>query len=140
VWGHPGSAFGFQSTFLVVPERGAVLAGLTNAGTGAKALYEIEEAFLAEAIGATRPAPSFVDLPRDALGPLAGTYANGDERFEVRAAPGGIVVSAEGAEVFLRPLGPRLFEAPDGPFVRERIAFPRDGLARFGSRLAERVR
>ena len=34
VWGHPGSYGGFQSSLLVVPERGAVFAGLTNSSTG----------------------------------------------------------------------------------------------------------
>jgi CubicO group peptidase (beta-lactamase class C family) len=139
VWGHPGSYGGFQSSFLLVPDRGAVFAGLTNAFNGANALYEIEDAFFAQVVGAARPATPFVELPAGAVEPFAGTYANSDESFEVRAAPGGIVVRVEGEEIHLRPVGPRLFQVPDGPYVRERIAFPRDGLARLGSRLAERV-
>jgi CubicO group peptidase (beta-lactamase class C family) len=140
VWGHPGSYGGFQSSFLVVPDRGAVFAGLTNAANGAKALYEIEDAFFADVIGAARPETPFVELPREAVEPFAGTYANSDESYDVRAVPDGVVVTAEGEEIHLRPVGPRLFQVPEGPHVRERIAFPHDGLARFGSRLAARVR
>jgi CubicO group peptidase (beta-lactamase class C family) len=139
VWGHPGSFGGFQSSFLVVPDRRAVFVGLTNSGNGAKALYELEDAFFEQAIGATRPETPFIELPREAMEQFAGTYANSDETYEVRAAADGIVVAAEGEELHLRPVGPRLFQAPDGPYVRERIGFPRDGLGRFGSRLAERA-
>ncbi|HET7137030.1 MAG TPA: serine hydrolase domain-containing protein [Gaiellaceae bacterium] len=139
VWGHPGSYGGFQSSFLLVPDRGAVFVGLTNAFNGGKALYELEDAFFEQTVGATRPATPFVELPSGAVEAFGGTYANSDEAFEVRATPGGIVVKVEGEEVHLRPIGPRLFQVPDGPYVRERIAFPREGLARLGSRLAERV-
>jgi CubicO group peptidase (beta-lactamase class C family) len=138
VWGHSGSYGGFQSSFLVVPGRRAVFAGLTNAGNGAKALYEVEDAFFAATIGSPRPATAFVELPPAEVAAFAGSYANSDERYEVRAADGGIVVLAEGEEVRLRPVGPRTFEVPDGPYVRERIGFPRDGFARLGSRLAVR--
>ncbi|HEU5361973.1 MAG TPA: serine hydrolase domain-containing protein [Gaiellaceae bacterium] len=139
VWGHSGSYGGFQSSFLVVPRRGAAFAGLTNASNGAKALYEIEDAFFLEAVGSARPATPFVELPREAVAPFAGRYANSDESYDVRTAPDGIVVTAEGDDVHLRPIGPRLFQVPDGPYVRERIAFPREGLARLGGRLAARV-
>jgi CubicO group peptidase (beta-lactamase class C family) len=138
-WGHPGSYGGFESSLLVVPGRGAVFAGLTNASNGAKALYELEDAFFEQAIGSARPETPFVELRAEAIEPFVGTYANSDERFEVGTARGGIVVEAEGEEVHLRPVGPRTFQVPDGPHVRERIGFPRDGFARLGSRLAARV-
>jgi|SRR5579884_1077884 len=138
VWGHSGSYGGFQSSLLVVPERAAVFAGLTNASNGAKALYELEDAFFEQAIGVARPATSFVELPSEAIAALAGTYANSDERYDVRPDGDGIVVLVAGQEIRARPVDPRTFEAPDGPFVRQRIAFPRDGFARLGS-LAERV-
>jgi CubicO group peptidase (beta-lactamase class C family) len=139
VWGHPGSYGGFQSSFLVVPARTAVFVGLTNASNGAKALYEIEDAFFEQAVGTARPEAPFVELPAQTIAAFAGTYANADERYEVRPAPDGVVVVAGGEEVRARPVGPRTFQVPDGPYVRERIAFPRDGFSRLGSRLAERV-
>jgi CubicO group peptidase (beta-lactamase class C family) len=139
VWGHAGSYGGFQSSFLLVPDRGAVFAGLTNASNGAKALYELEDAFFEQVLGSARPKTAFVELPRAATEAFAGSYANSDERYDVTAVDGGVVVTAEGEEVRLRPVGPRTFQVPDGPYVRERIAFPRDGFARLGSRLAARV-
>ncbi len=139
VWGHPGSYGGFQSSLLVVPEAGAVFVGLTNAGNGAKALNEIENAFFDEVLGARRSLPTFVDLPEEHLVRYAGWYANSDVTAEIRAVPGGLVLSADGEDAFLRPLDDRRFEVPDGPHVRERIDFPRDGFARLGSRLAARV-
>lgn len=139
VWGHAGSYGGFQSSFLLVPDRGAVFAGLTNASNGAKALYELEDAFFEQVLGSARPETPFVELPRAATEAFAGSYANSDERYDVTAVDGGVVVTAEGEEVRLRPVGPRTFQVPDGPYVRERIAFPRDGFARLGSRLAARV-
>jgi hypothetical protein len=42
-------------------------------------------------------------------------------------------------EVFLRPIGDRRFQVPDGPHVRDRIDFPREGFVRLGGRLAARV-
>ena len=139
VWGHPGSYGGFQSSFLLVPDRGAVFVGLTNASNGAKALYELEDAFFELTVGSKRLETPFVELPAETLSAHAGSYANGDESYEVRAAAGGLVVAAEDEEVQFRPVGPRIFQAPDGPHIRERIGFPRDGFARLGSRLAERV-
>jgi hypothetical protein len=59
---------------------------------------------------------------------------------EIHAARGGLVLSSAGDEAFLRPLDERRFEVADGPRVRERIDFPREGFARLGSRLAARVR
>ena len=139
VWGHPGSYGGFQSSLLLVPDRGAVFAGLTNAETGAKALFDVENAFFDEVLGARRKLPTFVELSDEQLARYAGSYSNSDLTAEIRAAPGGLVLSADGEEAFLRPLDDRRFEVPDGPHVRERLDFPRDGFARLGSRLAARV-
>lgn len=139
VWGHPGSYGGFQSSLLLVPDAGAVFVGLTNAETGAKALFDVENAFFDEVLGARRKLPVFVELPDEQLARYAGSYANSDLTAEIHAAPGGLVLSADGEEAFLRPLDDRRFEVPDGPHVRERLDFPRDGFARLGSRLATRV-
>jgi CubicO group peptidase (beta-lactamase class C family) len=139
VWGHTGSYEGFQSSLLVVPDAQAVFVGLTNSGFGAKALYDVEQAFFDEALGARRNLPTFVHLPDEQLARFAGRYENCDAAAEIRAAPGGLVLTVADDEAFLRPIGERRFQVPDGPHVRERIDFPRDGLVRLGSRLAARV-
>jgi CubicO group peptidase (beta-lactamase class C family) len=139
VWGHTGSYDGFQSSLLLVPDRSAVFAGLTNSGVGGKALYDVEDAFLERVVGARRPRPAFVDLAPAVRERYSGSYANSDGRYEVRVAGDGLAVTADGDEVALLPLDGQTFEVPSGPHVRERVDFPLPGLGRFGSRLAERV-
>jgi CubicO group peptidase (beta-lactamase class C family) len=139
VWGHSGSYGGFQSQLLLVPDAGAAFAGLTNSGSGAKALYEVEQAFFDDVLGARRLLSPFVELPEAELAGLAGRYANSDAVAEVRPEGGGLVLAVDGEELFFRPIGRRRFQVPDGPHVRERIDFPRDGFVRLGSRLAVRV-
>jgi CubicO group peptidase (beta-lactamase class C family) len=139
VWGHPGSFGGFQSQLLLVPDARAVFVGLTNSESGAKALYEVENAFFDDVVGAGRTLPPFVEVADEELVACAGRYENSDAVAEIRAADGGLVLATAGEELFLRPLGNGRFRAPDGPHVRERIDFPRDGFVRLGSRLAARV-
>jgi CubicO group peptidase (beta-lactamase class C family) len=139
VWGHSGSYGGFQSQLLLVPDAAAVFVGLTNSGVGAKALYEIENAFFEHVLGAERTLPPFVELPDDRLAAYAGRYANSDATAEIRAEGGRLVLVVDGEEMFLLPIGERRFRVPEGPHVRERIDFPRDGLVRLGSRIAVRV-
>lgn len=139
VWGHPGSYGGFQSQLLLVPDARAVFVGLTNSELGAKALYDVENAFFDEVLGARRILAPFVEVADEDLAACAGRYANSDATADIRPAHGGLVLAAAGEELFLRPLGGGRFRVPDGPHVRERIDFPRDGLVRLGSRLAARV-
>jgi len=139
VWGHTGSYGGFQSQLLLVPDADSVFVGLTNSGSGAKALYDVEQAFFDRAIGSRRVPAPFVDLSEETLGRYEGRYANSDAVAAIRAEAGGLVLEVDGEEVFVRPIGEARFRVPDGPHVRERIDFPRDGLVRLGSRLAARV-
>jgi len=139
VWGHPGSYGGFQSQLLLVPDARAVFVGLTNSGTGAKALYDIEQSFFDGVLGARRVLPPFVALPDEELARYAGRYANSDADAEIRVESGGLVLAVDDEEMFLRPIGEHRFQVPHGPHVRERIDFPRDGLVRLGSRLAARI-
>jgi CubicO group peptidase (beta-lactamase class C family) len=139
VWGHSGSYGGFQSQLLLVPDADAVLVGLTNSGLGAKALYDVEQAFFAEVLGTSRVLSPFVELPTETLAKYAGRYGNSDAEAEIRAEAGGLVLAIDGEELFLRPIGEARFRVPDGPYVRDRIDFPRDGFVRLGSRLAARV-
>lgn len=139
VWGHSGSYGGFQSQLLLVPGARAVFAGLTNSGSGAKALYDVEQAFFDHVVGARRVLRPFVELTDEQLAPFAGRYANSDAAAEIRVDSGGLALRVGDDELFLRPIGDRIFRVPDGPYVRDRIDFPREGLVRLGSRLAARV-
>jgi hypothetical protein len=139
VWGHGGSYGGFQSSLLLVPDRRAVFAGLTNGSLGAKALYDLEAAFFEDVVGEVRREPIPVDLPQAVLDSYAGSYANSDDHYEVRAVPGGLVVTLEGDEYPARAIGKRTFEVTEGDAIRDRFDFPVEGFGRFGSRLAERV-
>ena len=143
VWGHLGSAFGFQSSFLVVPDRGVVFAGLTNSGGGARALAEVEQLWLERVLGARRTRRETVDLPPAALAALAGTYASGETRVVVSPGGDGLLVDVadrlEQVEVSARPIGPRRFEVVGGEFDGDRFDFPLDRFARFGSRLLPQV-
>ncbi len=141
VWGHGGSYGGFQSSFLVVPEREAVFVGLTNASTGSKALRQIEDAFFREAIGETRRDPPFRKLTAAEYGGLAGTYENTGNRYDV-AYPDesdGLLVTFADDEMIGLALDEHLFQVPVGDHVGERFDFPREGFGRFSGRLADRV-
>jgi CubicO group peptidase (beta-lactamase class C family) len=139
VWGHGGSFGGFQTSLLLVPERQAVFAGLTNSSLGSKALYEIENAFFDRLLGVPRPEPAGIDLPATVRDGFTGSYANSDGWFEVGLAPGGLAVTFEDGEFPARSIGETTFEITEGDRIRERFDFPLEGFGRFGSRLAERV-
>lgn len=135
-WGHPGSYGGFETSLLAVPARRAVFAGLTNSSEGRAALDELTDAFFERAVGRRRRVAPFVELPASILETFAGTYASTDARYEVEPANGGLVVRVGGEDHVVRPIAERTFRVVD---ARDRVDFPRDGLARFGSRLAKRV-
>jgi hypothetical protein len=90
-------------------------------------------------LGARRVLQPFVELPDEELAQYAGSYANSDAAGEIRVESGGVVLAIDGDELYLRPIGKSRFQVPDGPHVRDRIDFPRDGFVRLGSRLAARL-
>jgi CubicO group peptidase (beta-lactamase class C family) len=139
VWGHGGSWGGFQSILLLVPERDAVFAGLTNASLGGKALRLVEDAFLEQAIGSRRVEPPYRKLDLSAFASFAGTYENSDGRYVVEPAGDGLLVHVAGEELIGLPLDEQTFRVPLGKHVGERFDFPRDGILRFGGRLAARA-
>jgi CubicO group peptidase (beta-lactamase class C family) len=143
VWGHPGSAFGYQASFLLVPDRGAVFAGLTNSGSGAQALAELEELWLQRLLGAGRSRAEPVQLPAAVLASFAGTYANAQTTVTVTVEGDGVVaevVDGTGTVTLTaRPIGPRRCEVVGGDFARARFDFPLYGFARVGSVLLPRV-
>ena len=143
VWGHGGSHSGFQSSFLLVPDRGAVFAGLTNSGVGARALAEIEDLWLERVVGARRGRHETVELPLESLAAFAGTYANDETTATVSVGdPGLLAEVVEDVGTFAlaaRPIGERRFEIAGGPFDGDRFDFPLEGFARVGNRLLPRV-
>jgi CubicO group peptidase (beta-lactamase class C family) len=139
VWGHSGSYGGFQSSLLTVPSHDAVFAGVTTSAYGSKALRLVEDVFFEHVVGGRRSTPRFVHAEDGELERYAGTYVNSDRSFDVEAAGDGLVVHADGEEIVGLKIAERTFAVPTGLHVGERFDFPRDGLARFGSRLAVRA-
>jgi CubicO group peptidase (beta-lactamase class C family) len=139
VWGHSGSYGGFQSSLLTVPSHGAVFAGVTSSGRGAKALRIVEDAFFEHVLGSRREPPRFLSPAAGELEALSGTYENNDSRYVVEPAGEGLAVQLDDGEHVALKIGERTYSIPTGLHVGERLDFPRDGLGRFGSRLAERV-
>lgn len=145
VWGHNGSYGGFQSSLLLVPERGLAFAGLTNSGRGKQALRDIENLWFERVLGTGRRlAPTF-GLSAAELAPFAGGYANSDTEATVTVDGNGLAAAfvdrntGDQSGVSARPVGPRTFEIVGGDYDRDRFDFPRDGFARFAGRLAGRV-
>jgi CubicO group peptidase (beta-lactamase class C family) len=156
VWGHRGSNGGFESSLLLVPERGLGFAGLTNAGNGSLVLRALEDELFERALGARRPVPAPVDLPRSALELLAGRYVHPELEADIAVAPGGAGLLLEVVETdartgrpgaairaLARPIGAREFAVAGGPRDGSRFDFvPAEDAPRFVrlfSRLAERA-
>jgi CubicO group peptidase (beta-lactamase class C family) len=139
VWGHGGSYGGFESSLLVVPDRDAVFAGLTNASRGSKALRTIEDEFFERLLGARRRVPEVIELPVDAREAFTGSFANSDGWIEVALSETGLTVTLDEGEFPAQAIDERTFEITSGEHIHERFDFPLEGFGRFGSRLAERV-
>jgi len=141
IWKHDGSYGGFQSSFLLVPEREAVFVGLTNSSLGTKALRQIEDEFFRRVVGEPRAPRVHRKLAPEEYARFAGVYENGDGRHEVLYpdASDGVVLVEEGVEYIGLALDERTFEIAVGERLGDRFDFPRDGFGRFGSRLARRV-
>ena len=142
VWGHAGSHSGFQSQLLLVPDRDAVFAGLTNSGRGKLALREIEDLWFERVVGARRSVRPTLELAQADLAAVAGVYENGESTAAVRPGGSGLIVEFSGGEgrveMTARAIGPRMFEVVGGDYDRDSFDFPRPGLARFGSLLVRR--
>lgn len=139
VWGHGGSYGGFQSSFLVVPDRDAAFAGLTNSGRGKLALRELEDVFFEQVIGERRRVPQTVELPAAAREAFVGSYANSEGSSEVSLRGEGLAVAFEDGVHPARAIAARTFEITEGDRIRERFDFPLPGFGRFSSRLAVRI-
>lgn len=148
VAGHGGSYGGFQSSLLLLPERGAVVAGLTNSGLGGQALRIVEDELLERLVGTGRTPPPTVALDAAELESLAGRYRQPELELDVSPAPGGLELRlrdtrGEHEPVHARPVGGREFQVENGQAAGHRFDFVlgdrRPRFVRFASRLAERV-
>jgi CubicO group peptidase (beta-lactamase class C family) len=97
-FGHDGNAMGTACHLRADPASGTVVGFTSNAGNGTALWHDVAEA-LAGVLGV--PVPGAVAWhpgpPVPTPGGCAGTYANGDTRYEVAAATdGGLTVSVDG--------------------------------------------
>jgi hypothetical protein len=139
VWGHTGSYGGFEASLLSVPDRGAIFVGLANAERGRRALRALEDRFFELAIGARRAVPVYEDADPGELAAWAGVYENGDGRYVVEPSGANLVIRHQDGAGVGRKIGPTTFAFATGEWAGNRFDFPREGFARFGSRLASRV-
>jgi CubicO group peptidase (beta-lactamase class C family) len=141
---HPGSVAGYQSLLLLLPEKRAAFAALSNSSRGRAAIRDVLERL---GLG-PKPRPDR-RLPHDELAAFAGRYVG--QGFELEIVPDDGWLRLESAEVNpltgethvnpserARPVGDREFEIVDGESRGDRFNFPRDGFVCVGP-LATRV-
>jgi CubicO group peptidase (beta-lactamase class C family) len=135
---HSGSAAGFESLLLLVPEEGFGLAALSNSGRGAAAIRELLERLELGSAGA----PDFTLAPEQ-LAAFRGIYSA--DGLEVEVVPEGgrlsVTVTYLGPfsgknvaypPVLARPVAEREFEVLEAELRGERLTFPRDGFVCLG--------
>ena len=141
---HPGSAAGFQSLLLLVPDEQLALAALANSSRGNVAIRG-----LLERLDLARETVADATVREEELAAIVGVYRGQGYEAAVRREQGRLVVELVEVDPFreervvypplrARPVGPREFELEDGDWRGERIDFPRPGLMRYGV-LAEKV-
>lgn len=141
---HGGSAAGYESLLLLVPDDGIAFAALSNSSRGGAAIRDVREQ-----LGLGQQELADAPLPAADLRALAGRYAGQGTELWIAEAHGRLRVALTEVDPFTgrsnvypsvlaRPVGPREFEIEDGEWRGERFDFPRDGLVCMGS-LAARV-
>jgi hypothetical protein len=142
---HGGSALGYESLLLLVPDEGLALAVLTNSSRGDVAIRGI-----LETLGLGPDEPSAISLAEDELRALAGRYRGQANETTVTALDDGLRLRiveldpfgedrVEHPPLVVVPVGPRDFVVRDGDLRGERIDFPGRRWIRVGGMLAERV-
>ena len=153
LWGHNGAYRGFESRFLLEPERRFAFVGLANASESGAALDDILDEALERVLGTRRPRPPTVRVRPAELELLAGRYVQPELEVALRAEDGGFRVDVERVDVATgevssdpvaraRPIGRRLFEVEKGTRGPRFDFHPESGrprFVRFESRLAERL-
>ena len=136
---HTGSAFGFQSLLVLIPEQQWAFVGLTNSSRGSPAIRDV-----VRRLGRGTEPPQTVVLDAEQLRAFAGTYRGPGFEVEIAAHEDGLWVEetatnfATGAvtrqpRARARPIGEREFEVVEGDDDGARFDFPRDGLVRFAA-------
>ena len=140
VWGHVGSYGGFQSSLLVVPDRDAVFAGLTNSSHGEQALRELEDVFFERVLGARRAFRRRSSCPARCSSRSPAPTRRATSGWRSRCAESGLVVGFEGSTFATRAIGPGASSrSPRASTRRTRFDFPLEGFGRFGASSLERV-
>ena len=123
VWGWDGLISGSRAVLRLVPQQHGAVVLLTNGSTG-RALYRsLFPILLAAWFGVTMPALRLEPSPNEAgdLARYAGVYAWPDQRWEVTAGDGHLVMEHDGAAMPALPLDDRTFlvdaDDPDNPTV-----------------------
>jgi CubicO group peptidase (beta-lactamase class C family) len=141
---HAGSAAGYQSLLLLVPDERLAFVGLTNSSRGAAAIRDV----LAH-LDLAPVTPPDVPLPLDSLAAFAGRYAGQGVELEFVPEDGHLRIELAEFDPFsgeterypsvrARAVGEREFEIVDGEWRGQRFDFPRDGFVCMGT-LAARV-
>lgn len=123
VWGWDGLVNGERSAIRIVPEHRAAVVLTTNGSTG-RAMYRSLFTVLMPALFGISVPPLVLDAAPDAAGDLsrfAGVYAWPDQRVEVTATDGSLVIKDEHDETEAIPVDERTFLVdpadPDNPTV-----------------------
>src|SRR5919201_211580 len=130
---HSGSAAGFESLLLLVPEERVAFAALANSSRGSAAMRGILERLRL----AHEELPEF-PLPVETLNAFTGRYAGPGLELEVAGEDGRLRIRQTDFDPFTRenvvyppvlarPVGEREFEIVDGEWRGERFTFPRPG-------------
>jgi CubicO group peptidase (beta-lactamase class C family) len=141
---HPGSAFGFQSRLVLLPDEGWALAALANSDRGAVAIEDV-----LRSLGRGVEEPQTIDLGDEQLEAFAGRYRAFGLDVEIAADDGALRVAETQTSpltgevrhlpaVRALPVSEREFVIVEGDDRGDRFDFPRDGLLRL-SAIAVRV-
>jgi CubicO group peptidase (beta-lactamase class C family) len=136
---HPGSAFGFQSRLVLLPDEGWAFAGLTNSDRGSLAIEGI-----LRSLGRGVEDPPTVELDAKQLQAFAGRYRAAGFEVAVAADECGLRIVetltnpltgevAHSPAVRALPVAEREFVIVEGDDRGDRFDFPRDGLLRLSA-------
>jgi CubicO group peptidase (beta-lactamase class C family) len=135
---HTGSAAGFESLLLLVPDERCGFAALSNSSRGSAAIRELLERL---GLGSTGE-PDFTQTPEQ-LAAFGGTYTGNGLQVDVVPENGRLRVQVTSFDPFAgknivypavlaRPVAEREFEVVDGELRGDRFTFPRDGFVCMG--------
>ena len=141
---HAGSAAGYQSLLLLLPDERFALVALTNSSRGSAAIDGI-----LDRLGLGRTSHAAAAPAPGTFASLAGRYRGQLLELEIEPDEEGLVLAVaerdpfSGEVVRYRPVraqavSEREFVVVEGEWRGDRLDFPRDGLARFGT-VAARV-